>query len=110
MNNKKLIVFGVMILLVITIVSISAIKYTNTKTTKCIVDRTQLFMQPGSSDFEVQLNLLGKDKDKFNIVNCFSEHKKCSGVDISNTPMWKINNKEIYKVLGIGKLKELTNC
>ena len=99
-----------MILFVITIVSISAIRYTNIKTSKCIVDRTQLFMQPGSSNFKMQLNLLGKDKDKFNIVNCFSEHKKCDGIDIADTPMWKIDNKEIYKVLGIDKLKKLTDC
>ena len=107
--NKTTIIIG--IVLVCLIASVSAIKYINNKTNKCIGEKTKLFIQSGSKNAVEQINELSDDIIYFDVVDCFSNAEECANIDIANTPTWIINDKErFYKVVNINKLKELTNC
>jgi len=108
-KKKAFIYIGIFIILLL-IISVSAIKYNNIQTAKCIGENSQLFIQPGSNNCKAQLDILGNDIKYFNFINCFSERNKCDEIDISKTPVWIINKEKYYKVLNTIKLKELTDC
>ena len=92
------------------IIIVTAIKYNEVQTIKCIGDNSKLFIQPGSNLCNEQIDLL-EDKTKyFEIIDCFSEGEKCDEIDVSKTPTWIIKKEKYYKVYNLIKLKELTNC
>lgn len=75
---------------------------------KCIGKNSVLYVQLGCHACESQESLFGNNSKNLNIIDCFYEKEKCSGIAV--TPTWKIND-ELYKgVQSIEKLKELTRC
>lgn len=77
-------------------------------TTLCIAQNSELYTQLGCHACKIQEELFGENKEYLNIIDCFFEREKCSG--ITATPTWIINGEKYIGVQSIEKLKELTGC
>lgn len=81
---------------------------TSDETAKCIGENSVLYVQLGCHACEIQENMFGNNSVYLNVIDCFYEKEKCTG--ITATPTWKIDN-ELYKgVQTIEELKKLTGC
>ena len=93
--QKKLLIFIILGITLALIVVVSAIRYNQIQTIKCIGENSKLFVQPGSRSCQEQIEILGKDIEYINVIDCFSERDKCDEIEISKTPVWIIQ-KEKY--------------
>ena len=78
------------------------------KTTICIADNSELYVQLGCHACENQEKLFGNNYQYLNATDCFYERDNCS--EIQATPTWIINGEKYVGAQDIEKLKELTNC
>jgi hypothetical protein len=101
-----LIIFGVIIFAVILINKPKG--ETSDEIAKCIGKNSVLYTQLGCHACETQKNLFGESYQQLNVIDCFYEGGKCSG--ITATPTWIINGEKYVGVQSIEELKELTSC
>ena len=76
--------------------------------TKCIGSKSTLYTQLGCHACEAQEKMFGKNYQYLNVVDCFYEREKCSGIQY--TPTWRINNRDYSGVKSIQFLQNLTGC
>lgn len=82
--------------------------HTDEQTTKCIAEKSWLYVQLGCHACKIQEEIFGDDYKYLRTIDCWFEQDKCS--DISRTPTWIINGETYVGVQSIEKLKELTGC
>ena len=75
---------------------------------KCIGENSELYGQLGCGACKKQEELFGENSQYLNIIDCWFEQEKCSGIEY--TPTWIINGEKYTGVYSIEKLKELTGC
>jgi len=78
--------------------------------TKCIGEKSTLYVQLGCSHCKDQEDMFGDNLKYIKIIDCFYERDKCLEKEIAGTPTWIINGEKIEGVQTIEKLKELANC
>jgi len=109
---KKSSLITIAIIIAIILLAYFLIKNNNPNTdeelTKCIGENSVLYTQLGCHACEIQENLFGENYKFLNVIDCFYEREKCTG--ITATPTWKINGEKITGVQSIKELKNLTRC
>ncbi len=81
---------------------------TDKEVVKCIGENSVLYIQLGCPHCEDQKEMFGENKKYLNIVDCFYEREKCSG--IGSIPTWVIHGEKYERIQSVEKLKELTGC
>ena len=102
--------FGIGILVIIIAIIIGKAPSSNVDIdiVKCIGEKATLYTQLGCHACGIQEDLFGKNYKYLDVVDCFYELDKCSGIEA--TPSWKIK-RELYRgVHTIKQLQELTEC
>ncbi len=116
MKKSSLITLIIILLIIIFAVYIKCAKSNPNNNTnnsleelaKCIGQKATLYTQLGCRACIIQEEMFGEDYQYLNVVDCFYEREKCSG--ITHTPSWIIGEKLLRGVQSIEKLKELTGC
>ncbi|NCN86833.1 hypothetical protein GW932_03290 [archaeon] len=109
--KSKLVTIGIILaIILISFFSLSKPKseLTDADIAKCIGEKSILYVQLGCSHCKAQEDLFGDNLQYLNIIDCFYENEKCQ--DITATPTWRINNKNIVGELSIEELRSLTRC
>jgi len=75
---------------------------------ECIGENSELYIQLGCHACETQEEMFGENYKYLNVIDCFFEKEKCSGIRV--TPTWIIDGEKYEGVQSIEKLKELTVC
>ncbi len=75
---------------------------------KCIGENSVLYTRLGCHYCTLQEEMFGENYKYLNVIDCFYEIEKCSGIE--GTPTWKINGENHKGLLSIDELKELTGC
>jgi uncharacterized protein YxeA len=75
---------------------------------KCIGENSELYVQLGCNACGTQTDKFGENKKYLNVIDCWEEREKCSGIEY--TPTWIIEGEKYIGVYSIDKLKELTGC
>lgn len=76
----------------------------------CLSDNSKLYTQKGCHACERQKEILGKDYEYINEIDCWVQRDKCLNNDITATPTWTINGKKYIGVQTIQELKEISGC
>ena len=79
-------------------------------TTKCIGNNSILIALKGCKHCHTQIEILGDNKDNFNIIYCEENNQFCVDNQIVSVPTWIINDEKIVGIQTLDKLKALTNC
>jgi len=109
MNREKkwtiLIIFGILILIA-GILIIKNLNQASEGDAKMIGEWTTLYILPGCSHCENQLNLFGGNKKYLNIVDCSKTPEKCG---LMKFPTWKVanRNESYYGTQSIKELKDI---
>jgi len=107
--KKRWITFAVIIAVIIfSIIIINRGNGVSKQTAMCIANNSELYTQLGCHACEIQEGIFGKNYEYLNVVDCWFEIEKCSG--ITHTPTWIIKGEKYVEVQSIKKLKELTGC
>ena len=80
------------------------------KEAKCIGENSKVYTLLGCSFCVKQKNMFGDNWKYLNSTDCFYNEKECLANNITEIPVWFINEKEYKGVLSLKLLKELTNC
>lgn len=81
---------------------------TSEELAECIGKKSTLYIQLGCHACEAQEKLFGDNYKHLNVIDCFLEKEKCSG--ITATPTWKIGEELFKGIQSIENLKKLTRC
>ncbi len=110
MKKRSLITITIIVaVIILSIILINASKNgVSQKTAMCIGENSELYTQLGCHACEIQEEKFGASYQYLNVIDCFYDLSKCTG--ITGTPTWIINGKKYEDVLSIEKLKELTGC
>ena len=76
----------------------------------CIGNNSILVALKGCGACHKQIEILGDNKDDFNIIYCDENEQFCIDNQIMAVPTWIINEEKFVGVQPIDRLKELTNC
>ncbi len=114
--NQKRIKTWINILMFVIIISIilfiltkpDKVIETDEEIVKCIAEKSTLYTQLGCHACGIQEDLFGKNYKYLDVVDCFYELDKCSGIEA--TPSWKIKREFYRGVHTIKQLQELTEC
>lgn len=109
-KDLKKIILIVLILGLILISGCTSNNVVSEKTTKCIANKSTLYIKSGCPDCKKQEELFGENFKYLNIIDCKDEPAKCVEADIVRIPTWIINNTKIVGFQSIKELKELTGC
>lgn len=101
-----LIILGVIIFA--TIILIKSNGNIDEELAKCIGENSELYVQLGCNACGTQTDKFGENKKYLNVIDCWKEREKCSGIEY--TPTWIIEGEKYIGVQSIDKLKELTGC
>ena len=101
-----LIILGVIILSVIILKK--PVPETSEEIAKCIGQNADLYVQLGCHACTIQEKMFGENSQYLNIIDCWFEKDKCSG--IAHTPTWIISKEKYIGVQNIEELKKLTGC
>ena len=82
----------------------------NEELTKCIAEKTTLYVSTGCSACAKQKDIFGDNYKFLNKTDCAIFPEKCREADITVVPTWIINKEAIKGVQTIEELKQLTNC
>lgn len=82
----------------------------NEELTKCIAEKSLLYVSTGCSACAKQKAIFGDNYKFLNKVDCAIFPEKCREANITVVPTWIINNETIKGVQDIEELKQLTNC
>ncbi len=109
---KKRSLITILVILIVIIISVIVLvkphPETSEETAKCIGQNSELYGQLGCRACQAQEEKFGENKKYLNIIDCWFEREKCSGIEY--TPTWIINGEKHVGVYSIEKLKELTGC
>lgn len=115
-NRKNNSLITIAIILAVILLAIVIIAFQNPEPepnnieeiTKCLGSKTTLYTQLGCHACEAQEKIFGENYQYLNVIDCFHEREKCSGIQY--TPTWKINNRDYTGVKDIQFLQNLTGC
>jgi len=114
MDKKSISTTIILAIIVISIILIINYLKTNNNgdqnTIQCIAQNSQLFLKEGCPACASQKNVLGNNLNKFDIIDCTIEPRKCSEFEITRIPTWIIKREKYIGVHSIEELKELTGC
>jgi hypothetical protein len=111
MNKRLWWTFGIILAVIIlatTLILYKPAQQTTTDVAKCIGENSIVYVQLGCHACETQEQMFGDDYQYLNVIDCFYERDKCTGIQA--TPTWEINGEYYKGVQSIDKLKELTGC
>lgn len=106
----------IIIILLIVAVAFFIIKYPKSQpnldcdTMCCVGNNSILVASKGCGACHRQIELLGDNKDDFNIIYCDENTQFCVDNQIMAVPTWIINEEKFVGVRSIDELKELTSC
>ena len=94
-KEKKLIliILFIAIIAILILVSQSKVKAID-PTTKCIIEKSELYVQTGCPACTHQKQLLGEDYESFNPIDCRYKQQECFEAEIRSIPTWIINNEK----------------
>jgi len=110
---------GISIILILAIIVVSIILIINNfqgnnnedeEVIQCIADNSQLVVKAGCPACATQKSDLKNHLDKFEIIDCVDDAKKCIELGVTHVPTWIIGGKNYQGVRSINELKELAGC
>lgn len=110
MKKKSLVTILMIIVVVILAIIIMSRAHpeTDAEVAKCIGKNSGLYVQLGCNACKTQEEMFGENAKYLNIIDCWFEREKCSGIE--KIPTWVIKGEKYVGVQSIEKLKELTGC
>jgi len=115
-KSKKPILFVAIIIILLIIIGVLLLKYLPKESNldhdvmSCIGSNSLLVASKGCGYCHNQIEMLGDNKDDFNIIYCDEDEQFCIDNQIAGVPTWIINEEKFVGVRTIDELKELTNC
>lgn len=103
-----LVILGVIIIAIVVLATKNSHTETPEGISKCIGEKSVLYIQLGCLACEAQKNLFGENIKYLTLIDCFYEKEKCSGIE--GTPTWEIKGEKYKGIQSIEKLQELTGC
>ena len=103
-----LVILGVIIIAIVALATKNSAPETSEEIAKCIGEKSILYVQLGCYACEAQKDLFGENYKYLNLVDCFYEKEKCSGIE--GTPTWEIKGEKYKRIQSIQELQELTGC
>ena len=102
------IIFVIAIVIILYLLFYNPSERTDQETIECLAKNSVVYVKLGCVACDAQEEIFGENWAKMNVIDCFFEKEKCSG--IINTPTWVINGEKIAGARSIAQLKELAGC
>jgi glutaredoxin len=115
-QKENYLFYGSIILVLIILLGVFYLKNNSSSSdvdkeiTECIANKTTLYISKNCGHCANQKEILGEHINKFNIVDCVINPKKCSEKNILSVPTWGYNDEKIIGVKTIKELKKITGC
>lgn len=113
MKKDKVILMVLVALVISAIVFINSVKNNGNyseEVMNCIADKSVLIISKTCGHCANQKSILGKDLDKFELLDIGENPELWEEYELKGIPTWIINGKTYAGVKQISTLKELTNC